>query len=68
MMKRLFFANIHNLGALPGDSEIGEVQLFDTLPENLTYPDIQPHLYHRIQEWEYWRELLLNVKQQKRQC
>ena len=47
----LFFANIYNLGALPRDSEIGEVQLFDTFPENLTYPDIQPHLYYRIQEW-----------------
>lgn len=47
----LFFANIHNLGDFPEDSEIGKIQLFDTLPENLTYPEIQPHLYHSIQGW-----------------
>ena len=47
----LFFANIHNLGDLPEDSEIGKIQLLDTLPENLTYPEIQPHLYHSIQGW-----------------
>jgi len=47
----LFWANIHNLGDLPKDSEIEKIQLFDTLPENLTYPEIQPHLYHSIQGW-----------------
>lgn len=47
----LFFANMHSVGDLPWDSEIGEVQLFDVIPENLTYPEIQPHLYHGIQGW-----------------
>jgi len=47
----LFFANIYHLGDLPEDSEIGKIQLLDTLPENLTYPEIQTHLYHRIQGW-----------------
>lgn len=47
----LFFANINSLGALSDDSEIGEIRLFDVLPENLTYPEIQPHLYRGIQEW-----------------
>ena len=47
----LFFAKIHNLGDLPQNSEIGEVQLCDTPPENLTYPEIQPHLYRAVQGW-----------------
>lgn len=47
----LFFANINSLGALSDDSEIGEIRLFDVLPENLTYPEIQPHLYHGTQGW-----------------
>jgi 8-oxo-dGTP pyrophosphatase MutT (NUDIX family) len=44
---RLFYAEIKKLGDLP-DSEIGEVRLFDALPEKLTYPEIQPYLYNRI--------------------
>lgn len=41
----LFFANIRKLGALPENSEIGEIKFFDVMPENLTYPDIQPQLF-----------------------
>ena len=41
----LFFANIRKLGALPDNSEIGEIKFFDVMPENLTYPDIQPQLF-----------------------
>lgn len=47
----LYFAEIKALGALPGDSEIGAVQFFDTIPEELTYPAIQPYLYDRVQGW-----------------
>lgn len=47
----LFYADIHNLGSLSPDSEIGEVALFDIPPEHLTYPGIQPHLYHSTQGW-----------------
>lgn len=43
---RLFYAEITELGSLP-DLEIGEVKLFDKMPENLTYMEIQPHLYNR---------------------
>lgn len=46
----LYFAEITELGELP-ESEIGEVCLFDTLPEVLTYPEIQPALYHCVQGW-----------------
>lgn len=47
----LFFANINSLDALSDNSEIEEIRLFDVLPENLTYPEIQPHLYHSTQGW-----------------
>lgn len=47
----LFFAEITELGALPEEMEIGEVRLFDRLPDNLTYPEIQSALYNRVQGW-----------------
>lgn len=47
----LFFANIKELGSLPKESEIGEIKLFEILPDHLTYPQIQSKLYHRVQFW-----------------
>lgn len=47
----LFFAEADEPGILPKNSEIGETALFPHLPENLTYPDIQPYLYDRVQGW-----------------
>ncbi len=44
---RLFYAEVEELGALP-DLEIEKIELFDKLPEKLTYPDIQPLLYRRV--------------------
>lgn len=41
----LFFAEITELGALPDGSEIGEISLFDSIPDELTYPKIQPFLF-----------------------
>lgn len=41
---RLFFAEVKKLGALP-QSEIAEVRLFDAMPDNLTYPEIQKVLF-----------------------
>ncbi|WP_239984993.1 NUDIX hydrolase [Sporolactobacillus pectinivorans] len=46
---QLFLSHIFVLGDLPA-SEIGEVKLFDCLPECLTYPAIQPLLFSRVQE------------------
>lgn len=43
---RLFYANVKELEDIP-PFEIGEVELFDELPENLTYPEIQPYLYNK---------------------
>ena len=41
---RLFISNVAKLGSLP-EMEIGEIGLFDDIPENLTYPYIQNLLY-----------------------
>ena len=43
----VFVAEIRRLGDIP-DSEMAEVKLFDTLPEDLTYPDITPILFAQI--------------------
>lgn len=40
---RVFYAEIEELGELP-NFEIDEIALFDNIPENLTYPQIQPIL------------------------
>lgn len=48
---RLFFAEISGLDQLSGDSEICEVQLLDRMPDNLTYPDIQPILFEKVISW-----------------
>ena len=47
----LFFAEITELGPLSSEVEIGEVRLFDRLPDALTYPEIQGALYNRVQGW-----------------
>lgn len=47
---QLFYAEVSVLGNLPY-SEIGEVSLFEGMPENLTYPLIQPFLFSRTLEF-----------------
>lgn len=41
----LFLAEIRQLEPLSAEVEIGEIRQFDALPEALTYPAIQPHLF-----------------------
>jgi 8-oxo-dGTP diphosphatase len=48
---RLYLADIFELGPVPDISEIAEVRFLDSLPENLTHPDIQPHLYEKVMEY-----------------
>lgn len=48
---RLYLAEVTELGPVPDISEIAETILSDHLPENLTHPDIQPHLYRRTLEY-----------------
>ncbi len=40
----VFLAVVHSLGELP-ESEMKEVKIFDTLPQELTYPHTSPRLY-----------------------
>lgn len=49
----LYRAEVSTLGKLPEGSEIAEVRLLGELPENWTYPDIQPHLLKKA-----WPETL----------
>ena len=46
----LYFAEISRMDPLP-ESEIGQITHLDVLPQQLTYPDIQPALYDRVQGW-----------------
>jgi 8-oxo-dGTP diphosphatase len=48
---RLYLADIIKLGPVPDTSEIEEVIMMGSLPENLTHPDIQPYLFKRILEY-----------------
>ncbi|MGI5894088.1 MAG: NUDIX hydrolase [Candidatus Merdivicinus sp.] len=43
----VFRAVIHRLGEMP-ESEMAETRSFDSLPENLTYPDISPILFEYL--------------------
>lgn len=45
----VFLAIVHSLGTLP-ESEIEKVELFEKLPENLTYPNVSPKLYEEAKK------------------
>lgn len=40
---QVFLAVVHSLDELP-DSEMEKIELFEKLPENLTYPNVSPML------------------------
>lgn len=46
----LSFAEVTELGDISIDSEINEITLLDTIPDELTYPKIQPYLYEFVAE------------------
>jgi 8-oxo-dGTP diphosphatase len=48
---RLYFAEVQELGPIPDISEIAEIIFLDTIPENPTHPDIQPHLFRKTLEY-----------------
>jgi 8-oxo-dGTP diphosphatase len=48
---RLYLAEVFEIGLIPDVSEIAEIVFSDRLPVNLTYPDIQPHLFHKTAEY-----------------
>jgi len=45
----IFLADIQELGPLP-PYEIGKIELFDDIPEQLTYPGIQPLFFNYLQK------------------
>ena len=47
---QLFYAEIESFDKLP-DYEIREIKLFNNIPEDLTYPLIQPYLYKKVLEF-----------------
>lgn len=47
----LYFADARERGEVPDGTEICETELFVTLPDALTYPEIQPKLFNYIQNW-----------------
>ena len=47
---KLFYAKINELGEFP-DSEIEEIKFVDEISGALTYPDIQPMLADKVQEY-----------------
>lgn len=53
---QLLYSDVECLDELP-NSEIDEIKFFDTIPESLTYPLIQPYLYKKIEEFYIlWEE------------
>jgi len=54
---RLYFASVFEIGPIPDISEIAEMKLSDHLPENLTHPDIQPHLFSKTVEYLNGRKI-----------
>jgi 8-oxo-dGTP diphosphatase len=48
---KLFLAEVTRINTLLPNSEIAETILLSDLPDNLTYPDIQPYLFRRVLEF-----------------
>ena len=40
---QVYFATIYSLGEIPPYSEMGEIDFFDALPDNLTYPILKDY-------------------------
>jgi 8-oxo-dGTP diphosphatase len=48
---RLYMAEVFEIGPITDTSEIAGIKLMDHLPDNLTHPDIQPHLFRKSVEY-----------------
>ena len=46
----VFFARVKALGDMP-ESEMERIDLFDTLPDNLTYPHVTPRLIEKAKSY-----------------
>ena len=47
----LCFAEVRKLSAIPSDSEICEIRMASTLPEQLTYQGVHDRLFQWVTEW-----------------
>ena len=45
----LFYAEVHSFKKMLED-EIEKIEFFNKIPDNLTYPEIQPYLYNKVIE------------------
>lgn len=52
------FAVIHTLGDLPDYSEMGKIGLFDSLPDNLTYPIMREFFSVALEKADQYRKKL----------
>ncbi|WP_411170629.1 NUDIX domain-containing protein [Clostridium sp. MB05] len=52
----LSYADVYEFDELP-NYEIAEIKLFDKIPENLTYPLIQPYLAKKFEEFRSLQDL-----------
>lgn len=65
---RVYYAKIEELGELP-NLEIGEIEFFENMPENLTYPEIQPVLLYEVVKRTNRSELINTIsKTVEEQC
>jgi 8-oxo-dGTP diphosphatase len=48
---KLFYALITEIGPVPDTSEIEEIAVMETLPDPVTYPEIQPILFKRVLDY-----------------
>jgi len=48
---KLYFAEIFEIGDIPDVSEIEEITFLNNLPDPVTYPEIQPHLFKKVMEY-----------------
>jgi 8-oxo-dGTP diphosphatase len=48
---KLFFAEVFEMGKVPDISEIKEKTFLEHLPDPVTYPEIQPHLFKKVLEF-----------------
>lgn len=46
----VFFADVHRIGEMP-ESEMSEIGIFETLPEELTYPGVTPVLIREADQY-----------------
>lgn len=54
----VFLAVVHSIGTLP-QSEMKEIRIFDSLPENLTYPQTSPVLFREAEKRLHQKEKTL---------